>query len=358
MKSSALLIAFLGIVSPLIAQISLTQADFISSGGMEFYSNSTSAVDYTSTGANYTWDFSNLSITNQDTTSFYNITSAPILVQASYGFFASSEYQADYYTPNQDFALADIPANLIPITIDRVDEFIKVENNQITKVGYSVNVQGQGLPFNSDTIERLYKLPLNYGDIDSSRAYTSFDLNPLYDAQLRQYIQHNYIVDGYGSVTTPYGTFNSLRIHHQIEELDSIYIALSGGVGTWYALPLPKKHIYEWWTNNENTPILKIETTESFGIQTVSKTQFKDDIGLGTANEQLLSNLKVYPNPAQSMLQFSQEVDEVILINSLGRMVLNRSKITVMDVSELPQGVYTLTIKLDGKTKLNRVVIQ
>lgn len=340
------------------AQITLTASDFQSSSGTEFYSVTNSNVDFSSTGANYNWDFSNLNEINQDTLTYNSVSQASFLVQAVFGLFGSSDYQANYFTENQAFALANIPPTLMPITIDQVDEYIKVDNNAITKVGYSVSIQGQGIPFASDTIERLYKLPLTYGDIDSSRAYTSFDLNPIYDAQLKQYVQHYSEVDGYGSITTPYGTFNCLRVHHIIEELDSVYVSISGGAGTWYELPLPTKHVYEWWTNNEDIPLLRIETNESFGIQTITSTQYKDNISVGIQSFETAVNLEISPNPSSTEVNFSQQIDHLNMYTATGALVLSKENVSMINVSSFPKGVYLLEITLKGKKKQERLVIQ
>ncbi|SFT53795.1 Por secretion system C-terminal sorting domain-containing protein [Lishizhenia tianjinensis] len=358
MKSTLTLLGILFISGVSSAQISLTSSDFQSSPGAEYYSSANTNVDFTSTGANYTWDFSNLNEVSQDTINYNSLTQASLFIQAAYGIFAPPAYQANYFQENTDFTLSNIPSTVLPINIDRVDNFIKVENTQIAKVGYGISVQGQAIPFPSDTIERLYKLPLNYGDVDSSRAYTSFDLNPIYDAQLRQYIQHYSEVDGYGNISTPYGSFPCLRIHHRIVELDSVYISLNGAAGAWYELPLPTKHIYEWWTNNEDIAILRIETTENFGIQTVSKTEYKDNISVGTEEASPFTEFYIYPNPTRDGLFFSHQVRHLTLRNTAGQIVLTKDFTTYLNVSKLPTGAYLLEVEIDGETKQERLLIQ
>src|SRR5690606_32965204 len=114
----------------------------------------------------------------------------------------------------------------------------------------SASINGTGLPIKSDTIETRYKFLLNFGDVHYSRGYTKLDMNPIYDAVWLQYRQRNTEVDGWGSVTTPYGTFDVLRVKHTITERDSLRFEIFGNQ-TWIPIPVPQSNIYEWITNGE-----------------------------------------------------------------------------------------------------------
>lgn len=346
------------ISSGLTAQITLNATDFQSTNGEQYYSTSDVTVDFSSTGANYNWDFSNLNEVSQDTNVYSNVSQASILVQASYGLFAPSTYQASYFTANSDFALGNIPPTLLPVAIDEVHEFVKVSSTEITKVGYSVSIQGQGLPFKSDTIERLYKLPVQYGDVDSCRAYTAANMNPIFDAQLKQYLQHYSEVDGYGSVTTPYGTFNCLRIHHTIYETDSIYMSTTAGGGNWFQLPMPTKHVYEWWTNGEGIPILTIETNETFGMQVVTKTEYKDNISVGTEDIENTETLVLAPNPSTGKVALNYVVDQLAVYNTQGDLIESYTDVDQVDLGHLPKGVYLLKLENNSFIKSARLILQ
>ena len=84
-------------------------------------------------------------------------------------------------------------------------------------------------------------------------------------------------VDGWGEITTPYGTFSALRIHHRIVESDSIRVSV-GGFNNWVGIPIPVAHEYEWRAVGEKEPILVIKTNEISGGENVTAIEYGKDI--------------------------------------------------------------------------------
>jgi hypothetical protein len=82
-----------------LGQIILQQADFADGGDVAVMSLATDlGIDYSSTGANWTWDFSTLIAESQDLREFTSMSNAPfIVVDLVYGPFAPSSYQASYF---------------------------------------------------------------------------------------------------------------------------------------------------------------------------------------------------------------------------------------------------------------------
>lgn len=54
--------------------------------------------------------------------------------------------------------------------------------------------------------------------------------------------------------------------------------------------------------------------------------------------------ISVYPNPTSGMLYLSQQVEEVMLYDMVGRMVMSRRDVKALDLGSLPPGVYTLRV--------------
>ena len=78
-----------------------------------------------------------------------------------------------------------------------------MSDSSINALGYSLMVDGQGVPFSSDTNEVKYSLPLQFNQIDSSVGYTNVDLNPFADLKFIQHRNTTTEVDGLGTITTP-----------------------------------------------------------------------------------------------------------------------------------------------------------
>ena len=337
----------LGFIIPftVTGQISLTGNDFADEGDTVRMSTTTDlSIDFSTTGANQTWDYSNLVAEEQYLKEYFDMSNASTFVNVVFGFFASPDYQASYFLPNDDLPLDQV-GGILPVPITDVFQFSKKTADSITAVGFAISVDGNEIPFKSDTIETTYKFPLNFMNTYSSRGYTNMDLNPFVDAIWKQYRQGSIEVDGWGSITTPYGTFDALRLHHTISETDSIWFDVLGtGSPFWIPLTLPDNHIYEWWTTGEMEAILRIETSEVLGNEIVSGIEFRDVyLGLAGINE-LKSSIEIYPNPVNETLQVDglNESTRYRVLDLSGKTVLVGSTQDHINMSSLLSGQYLL----------------
>lgn len=335
------------------SQITLNTSDFADGGDTVRISITTDAfIDFTSTGPNYTWDFSTLVPTSQILGNYTGTSDFPFLVNFIFGGSAAVDYQATNFKASNDIPV-DLISSVLPVTISDVNQFSKNSADSITSVGFSIVLDGNSIPFKSDTIETRYKFPLNYTDTYSSKGYTNLDMNPFYNAIWRQYRERNSTVDGWGNITTPYGSFNALRIDHLITETDSIYMEVFG-TPTWIELPIPDSHIYEWWTNGELEPILRITTSDILGAETVTNIEYKDIYrGLDASLLDQTLNYALYPNPAIDELRIDDlQSDANYSIVSLEGAIVSEGNLTVqknsIDISMLNQGAYQFMINQNG----------
>jgi hypothetical protein len=342
-----------------IGQTIITSSDFINAGDSVGISTSTDfSIDYTSTGTNSTWDFSNLTENNQLFEIAYDISSAGPIIGFQFGSFAPPIYQASFYKPFDGLPLDQI-GGLLPVNIESINRLTKVENNKVSYVGYSLKANGQQVGFRSDTIETAYVLPLSFGDSYSSRGYTNMDFNPVFDAQFIQYRQRESTVDGEGQLITPYGTYDVVRVHHSISELDSIRVAI-GGFNQW--IPINRTiNEYEWWDNGLKRPVLKIETEGAFGNETPTRITFLNN-QIAELNQNTIE-VAVFPNPTNEYitLQSIENIEKVNVISMDGKQVFSKevaSKQITIDLAHLSSGLYTIqTITKNGQS-FNPIVIK
>ncbi len=328
------------------AQISLAVGDFANAGDTVRLSQMTNSnLDFVSTGTNYTWDFSSLTASTQSLKEYTPIGFGSFLILATYGPFAGS-YAATYFNLTTELPIDQLSA-FLPIQISDLSQYTKRANSGITSIGYSINVQGQGVPFKSDTIETRYSLPLTFGDVHDSRGYTFVDLNPAADIKYIQHRQRHTEVDGWGTVTTPLGTFPALRVRHDIYEIDSIYQTFFG-TGSWIGTPAIDRTEYEWWTNGKKEYLLKVVASNFNGNQNISSIEFQQQyLGLDAGLTELTNELVLYPNPTEDLCFFESNlaVNDVIFYNQMGEKVATSSFNGVqnawMDMHDLSPGVYT-----------------
>lgn len=341
-----LLLPLLTFSSVSFGQITLTDQHFAGPGESYIYSTVLDpTIDYGTTGANHVWDFSDMTPQAQRNLDTRPTSQLSGLSSFMFGSFAPAAYKASYFNATTDLPLDQV-SSFLPISIEEINQFTRKTSSGITSIGYELVSSGQGLGFRSDTIEVRYELPMTYGDSYQSRGYTSLDMNPFYDAKWKQYRQRASNVDGWGTVKTPYGQFDALRIHHVIHEMDSIYFSIQG-VAMWLPIPIPVAHEYEWRTTAEKEPVMKIRTNEIMGNETVTAVEYRDNyLGL---NESEIS-VSFYPNPATTELHVStpEPAESFVIVDHTGKIwsrIPGSSTEEVLDVSQLASGGYTLVVR-------------
>ncbi len=152
--------------------------------------------------------------------------------------------------------------------------------------------------------------------------------------------------DAWGSVKTPAGSYNStLRLKKENVYTDSVWN--TGGVlmsvTTYY------ETFYDWYTATSHYPVLSIMVTDEGASSIAYATQTG-----GIEDNQLLSQITVWPNPADNIIcvKFSDEITDKIEIEVVGLtgqsiMPLKESgnRQFSADISRLIPGTYLLLIK-------------
>jgi hypothetical protein len=351
-------------------QITLTQADFATTNDtVRMSSASDPTIDFATTGPSQNWDFSNLIPTIQGIKHFQPVSNAGAFVNFIFGTFAPAKYQASYFLPSTDLPLQQI-TSFLPIGIQDVFQFTKRTADSITSVGIAMTVSFNGsattIPIQSDTIETPYDFPLAFGNTHFSRGATSVDFNPIYNAKWNQHRTRLTTVDGYGSITTPFGTFEALRIRHDIDEIDSLYTELPFIGGAWIPLDIPVSHQYEWWTNGEKEPLLRINTTEIFGNETVTAIEYRDiyrpEVASISEND-ISSQMNIYPNPADEHIEIKApfEIETLSIYNASGQTVYFSDCSSIqfsIDVSSFEPGIYWIYGRTEQGTSVQSIHIK
>ncbi|MEJ6685644.1 MAG: T9SS type A sorting domain-containing protein [Crocinitomicaceae bacterium] len=354
------LISFALLPTLLCAQVTLEISDF-SDGGDTIRVSSTNdfSIDFESTGTNYNWDFSSLVAESQTLKDYQSMNNAGSLTLFTFGGFANEALQATNFSETAGIPL-DQAGDFLPISIDAVNQFSKNSSDAINSVGLSISISGTEIPVASDTIETRYNLPLNYGNIHNSRGYTYLNLNPIYDAIWIQYRTRDTEVDGWGSITTPYGTFDALRLKHEIVEIDSIYIDLFGGPA-WYELPVPLRTEYEWIAKDEKEPILRIITSQIAGAETVNSIEYRDQyLGLEAGIIESQNNIVIGPNPVENKLNILgvNGTYSFSLLSLNGKVVVEKVNITnkSIDLSNIEKGTYLIVLNTTKGVSVQKII--
>ena len=353
-----LLCVFTGAQST-ISQITVHSGSFPDGSDILRYSVSGDlSVDYSITGSNIFWDFSALQPNTQKEIEYLPASALSGLSTYIFGSLAPTNYETTMFHKSEDIPLDQIAA-FLPLPIEDFLGYKRKTAESLTAIGYSLSIQGNSIPFRSDTIETHYHFPMTYNSGYSSRGYTNVDLNPIMDAKWKQYRQRYTEVDGYGTLTTPFGTFNVLRLHHEIHESDSLYY---GAIGQWIPITLPVSHHYEWISDTEKGPLLKIQTTEIAGNEQVTQVEYRDHYVLATPELSSKDFFTFGPNPVNEEITVVSQLNEgELTIESMDGKIVYTRQITesgkfTISMSDLSAGSYLIKLQSNEKFALQKLV--
>jgi hypothetical protein len=321
------------------AQITITAADLQNAN--ENYpvanANMVNSFDFTMTGADFTWDYSEMEPASTDTTKFVTVEGAPFFYQFLFNSPFDPEHDADFATTMPDIDIAGM------ITMEDLYQFYQKNDEHYTAVGTGTTINGVPLPSTNNPVDRIYSLPLNYTDMDSSYSEWSIAIPTLGSYKLKQW--RNYEVDGWGTLITPYGEFETIRVKMELEMLDSIYVDALG-----FGFETPRSSVeYHWLGLEGGIPLLQV--TSNFDIATGIVYQFADGSKPTAINEWDANDLVIYPNPVKNRLwidmpsKMRELTTAVTLVDMNGKEVKRFSASAIdnaLDLKSLAAGRYTL----------------
>ncbi|MEM7660537.1 MAG: T9SS type A sorting domain-containing protein [Bacteroidota bacterium] len=344
---------FIGLTTLGLAQITVTSSDMPSAGYTSYQSvpDSFFSVDVEQTGANVSWDYSTLEAVVQRKDSFISLGDAPF----TFFFFFSGATAV---------RVVNTPDSLAGFSFGEGYEFFRTTSSQFESMGVGGEVNGLPIPLASDPRDRIYSLPLAYQNSDSS--FSSSELNVPGFVYLRQEQTRLTEVDGWGNITTPFGSFPCLRVKAELVSSDSISL----GDTLDLALPNIRQREYKWLANGHATPILQVNTVVLDTIEIQSSIWYLDekrDVPI-LSEESPLENqaLLLQPNPSQGTVWVDWEqqwgsTPQLTVMAIDGRVVHEQplpNQLQQLDFRHLPPGTYVVTVEADTKRFTGKLVLQ
>ena len=287
------------------AQITITNADMPSAGDTLRVSYSNDTIDPAITGPNHTWNYAFLTATSQWVEKFDSPTTFTTPFNLLFNPLNTSYGQA-VYTPDS------VPG--IGIALDNAYGFFKKSTSALKQVGLGLSLNALPIPFDYNPDDYVFNFPLNFGDIDSCDAEfgppTIIPL-PFYYGQK---IHRVNVVDGWGTLTTPFGTFQALRVKCTLAIRDTI--ADSSGLG--FSFPRPLQYEYKWLKAGGKVPYLQINASDIAGTPVVTQISYRDSMRAGVIqigiNENVNSDfaMQLFPNPASDYAFLQYALDNTL----------------------------------------------
>jgi PKD repeat protein len=248
------------------SQISITSANMPVSGDTLRFStallDTSVLLNYQNNGANQIWNFDSLRVISQGVQRFISSSQTPYnsvptnrigllfadtislggsSVNDVYNFITSSstDFSIDYRAVSVPTGFA-----LFPV--------LRIQDPYIDK-------------------DEVFQFPLDFGDRDSSTFDFVFN-NSLLGVYYGSSGYRINEVDAWGTITTPYGTFNTLRVITDMVSLDTV-----GFSGQNIAIP---SHVrtYQWISNGERVPVMTVNGLVIAGTFVPNSVEFRDSV--------------------------------------------------------------------------------
>ena len=250
-----------------LAQVTITQNDMPHAGDELFRTRAVPnpLLNYTNTGAGITWNFTNLIALDQDARSYQSVASTNVVYALVYADIFFNGNRANHATEGVDIPFYE------QLPIENPYTFYFRSNSVYRKVGYGAEVAGIPVPITMDQQDVIYQLPLNFGNTSTSTSAYDIAVPTLAYYGYRQV--RNNVVDGWGVVNTPAGSFNALRVKTTLAGRDTIQVdQFSLG----FAIERPLITEYKWLSPGRRVPVLQINTATILGAEVITEVFFYD----------------------------------------------------------------------------------
>ncbi|HEX8515089.1 MAG TPA: T9SS type A sorting domain-containing protein [Bacteroidia bacterium] len=348
------------------AQITITAADIANAGDTLRVStlSTTQGINHTLTGPGYTWDFSSLQPDMQRFEKF----DAPSAFPSPYNLLfnpANTSYGKVNYQ--------NIGSVFPGFSIDADYDFFKETAVMLRQNGIGYVLNGIPVPMNYSMPDTIYEFPVEFGDTTSGDykfSTPSFAAIPFYYGEVGH---RESVVDGWGDLITPFGTFPSLRVRAVITATDSLYIDTLGfGV----SIPRPPRFEYKWLAAGSKVPLLQVDATDAGGSEIVTGVFYRDSVRnvpqVGIQEIYTMSGFSVSPNPcsetavinyslngyAKVKISISNTLGQVVSVISDEKLQAGKQALTI-DVKSLglESGIYFVTLESGNKRDVKRLVV-
>jgi hypothetical protein len=372
MKKVILALSLVFIANFSIAQITIGSSAIPAANDTFRFSNAqiTPAIDPVPTGANFTWDFSFLQPVSQDIDTFRTVSSTGGTYALYFADLAFNSNRANQ-AKKGNLGVPNVPLGG-GVTVSDVVAFYYKSTTLYQQTGYGATINNIGVPIGFNSKDVLYRFPMNFGDTDTSPSDFNINIPNL------GYYGHDQVrvseVDGWGTLITPYGTFNTLRIKSSITGNDTLFLDT---LGFGFNFPSPATIEYKWLGTTKNIPLLQITMTAgSFGgAPQISSVTYRDSIRTLTSISEAgnpIGSMSVFPNPANDWVTISlnSSVDGVATIRLItpdGRIVDNvwkgelYSGNNMMSLNlanhQLASGLYLMELQCAGKVTRTRILV-
>ena len=262
------------------------------------------APPLTRRGANQTWNYGTLTPAAQRVESFVSVSSVTA-TSLTYAFIFGPFGGANRATVASPQALPLPVALPIPVTDSYqfyATSLAAAAQQDFRSVGFGASLGGTAVPVTYASAAQqdvIYRFPLSFASLaDSSSSFFSTPAAIAAVGYLSQKRKRVNKPDAWGTLITPFGTFQTVRVVAKLIDHDSV--AIGGTAGQGFDIPLTRE--YKWLAKTQHVPLLTITTRTVAGQETVTSVEYRDIyrriVRTATRDAATAAVLTAYPNPS------------------------------------------------------------
>jgi hypothetical protein len=302
----------------LLAQVEITGETYTNAGTLLEMENASPLWSMDTdlpniSGADQTWDASDWEGLNQTSEGYVAVSDAPF----AYQFFFNNQflYPVSYSTHTLSVNVEDIELPL-PFEIGDPYSFFRNDEEGYFATGTGFSIEGLPIVTPNEIPDQILTFPLVYGNIDTT--FSEYLTAVPFLGAYGQSGSRVSTVDGWGTMITPDGSFDVLRVSAVRALVDTIYIEQ---VGSGQTIERPIQIDYMWISPEVPGPLLEMSTVDG----AVISARMNRGFGVVGLNELDNMELAIFPNPTSSVLNVNAEgVEAIRIVDIHGKRVFSQ----------------------------------
>ncbi|MFH1297388.1 MAG: T9SS type A sorting domain-containing protein [Bacteroidota bacterium] len=298
-----------------------------------------------SAGANQTWNLTGIGNDYKDTMQFLSPAGTPCSDSFPTATLAGKQQGMFFYIYDDNTVLEMLGYCGVFVAPDTsVVSLTPPQKQAIFPSTYNTSFSGQ--------TKQAIQFPYSSPPIDSGKQVS--------------HISYTSLIDGWGNVTTPAGTYPSLRQKYTKYQTDSTFFHITGTGWTFYGPPTIDTTIeYSWWS--QHNPFIANIVTNWSGIVQSANYLLSSNLVVNEIRD-ISNTVNVFPNPSNG--KFTLEVlgdkrqgASLAIYNILGEIIYTapiqkQQTLNEIDLSISPKGIYFVKIYDGEKIYTEKIVIQ
>ncbi len=330
MKKTLLTLSAVATTLALNAQITITSNDVV--GPLDIViqnSDTVPSVAIGSGGANQTWDFSTGLVAHEEDT---------------------MAFTAANWLPNH----SSFPNANLAVEQDGMEIYLEKSSSALSVIGFAGDPFGLGSPIISpiNPGDVIINFPANYND-----SYNNYSMQrmsfpgsaiglPVDSVVAITHTTKTGTVDGWGTLTTPLGSFDALRFNTMSVSTDSTW-GYTFGIATLMDDGGDTTYTYNYWSDAPDTgfPLMEIDHDGNDNPNRITWLKV-NPIASITENK---VEINLYPNPVSEVLTLEGTTNGTYNLTDInGKLVASGTTNpgqTTIDVQQLESGLYLISLQ-------------